>query len=231
VSSRISVVVPVLNEAPTLHAFLVDLCQCVGDCEIILADGGSDDGSVEIAREVGAVVVPSQRGRAAQMNAGARAATGEVLWFVHADSRVPPNAANAIAAALHDRQVIGGSFRLRIDLPGALFRLRDRIANVLVYFGGAALGDRGFFCRREVFEQIGGFPALEFFEDAEFHHALKRRGRVVQLREAIITSGRQYQRYGRVRTIVFYAVMMLLYSARFPIALLQRCVRAFYRRV
>lgn len=221
---RISVIVPVLDEATILRKFLVDLRQAAPNCELIVVDGGSVDGSFELARDLSDQALQSARGRALQMNAGAKRASGDVLWFIHADSTIPHSAVDAITHALSDPKIIGGSLRLRIDGAHWIYPVRDSIANLLVDLGGAALGDRGLFCRRGVFFEIGGYPDVPLLEDGEFYRALKRRGRVVQLRETIGTSSRRYKKLGPLRTTLFYALIMLLYLARVPVRMLARLV-------
>jgi rSAM/selenodomain-associated transferase 2 len=227
---RLSVIVPVLNEAAILPGFLQHLRQYAAGCEIIVVDGGSDDDSFAIAEEFADRVLQSVRGRALQMNAGANLATGDALWFVHADSVIAPSSACAIEQALGDPKCVGGCFRLRINSSRWIYRVRDAVGNVLVDLIGIALGDRGFFCRRETFLQVGGYPQIAILEDAEFYRKLKRHGRVVQLREIIRTSSRRYEALGPAPTILFYALIMLLYTARVPIGILERMVRAYMKK-
>jgi rSAM/selenodomain-associated transferase 2 len=224
---RLSVVVPVLNEEKILRAFLHHLREFAEHCEIVVVDGGSADASYEIACEMADCVMQSSRGRAAQMNAGAKVANGEVFWFVHADSLIKPSSAPAILAALEDSKVVGGCFRLRVESRRWVYRARDAIGNLLVDLTGIALGDRGFFCRRDTLFRIGGYPEIWILEDAEFYRALKRHGRVVQLREVIRTSPRRYEALGPTTTMLFYALIMLLYTVRVPIRILERLVRAY----
>src|SRR5437868_1975575 len=147
----ISIIVPVLNEAANLRAVLAQLRAASPDAQIIVVDGGSTDGGVEIARELADAVLLSDRGRAVQMNIGGKAARGDILWFVHADSIVGPSSAAAINSALLDSTNVGGCFRLRLASPKLIYRLRDTVGNFLVDITGIALGDRGFFCRRDIF--------------------------------------------------------------------------------
>ncbi len=227
---RISVIVPVLNEEKLLRPFLRHLREFAPTCEIIVVDGASGDASFEIARELSDRALQSSRGRAVQMNAGARAAVGDVFWFVHADSAITRAAVQEIEKILLDSKTVGGCFRLRIDSPRWSYRVRDVIGNLLVDLTGVALGDRGFFCRRETFVEVGGYPEISILEDAEFYRRLKLRGRVVQLHETIGTSPRRYDALGRVTTMLFYALIMSLYVARVPIRVLEKLVRRYMRR-
>lgn len=226
----ISIIVPVLNEAANLRAVLTQLQASSPGAEIIVVDGGSTDAGAEIGRELGSSVVESAPGRAFQMNAGAKAAGAEVFWFVHADSTVSPSLPGAIEAALLDWKVVGGCFRLRLESPKLIYRVRDAIGNFLVEVTGVALGDRGFFCRRNAFFAIGGFPEIPILEDAEFYRKLKQLGRVVQLPEKIGSSVRRYEALGPLPTMLFYGFIMLLYVARVPMHILQRLVRSYMKR-
>ena len=227
---RISVIVPVLNEEPILGGFLRHVRETASECEVVVVDGGSTDRSAEIGRQLSDILVSSESGRAVQMNTGAGAATGDVLWFVHADSTLPQAAPASIREALSSKDVMGGSFRLRIDSPRLIYRIRDFVGNLLVDLTGIALGDRGLFCRREVFETIGGYPLVPILEDAELCRALKKHGRTIQLSAYIGTSPRRYEALGAPVTMLFYALVMLLYCAGIPIPVLQRLVSAYMTR-
>ena len=226
----VSIIVPVLNEAANLRALLGQLRVASPDAQIIVVDGGSSDDGVEIARALADSVLQSQTGRAAQMNVGGRAAREAVLWFVHADSTVFPSLPAAINSALLDPEIVGGCFRLQLDSPKRIYRLRDAIGNFLVEITGIALGDRGFFCRRKTFLEIGGYPEIPILEDAEFYQKLKRCGRVVQLRERIGSSVRRYEALGPVPTMLFYSFVMMLYVVRTPITVLNRMVQSYVKR-
>jgi rSAM/selenodomain-associated transferase 2 len=226
----ISVIVPVLNEAVNLRALLRQLRAATPDAQIIVVDGGSTDSGVEIARELADSVLHSDRGRAVQMNMGGKAAREDTLWFVHADSIVGQSSVAAIKSALLDPKNVGGCFRLRLDSPKLIYRIRDTIGNFLVDVTGIALGDRGFFCRRDIFSEVGGYPEIPILEDAELYRKLKQRGRVVQLTEEIGSSVRRYEALGALPTMLFYGFIMLLYTVRVPIHVLERLVRSYMRK-
>ena len=225
----VSIIVPVLNEAPTIVGFLRHLRQIAPEMQVIVVDGGSDDGTREVCRD-NAEYVTAAVGRAKQMNAGAKIATGDVFWFVHADSRIAPGSLAAMARALSDERVAGGCFRLKIVPSRWIYRVRDAIGNFCVGTFAVALGDRGFFCRRDVFERVGGYPEIPLLEDAEFYRKLKRCGRVRQVREEIQTSARRYEALGPLRTVCFYGFIMTLYVLRVPLTVLERMVRLYVVR-
>ena len=221
----ISIIVPVLNEAPLIGEFLRHLGERAPDAEIVVADGGSNDGTVDLARPLADQVLATPRGRALQMNAGATAATGEVLWFLHADSLLPPTPLDDIRAALADPLLAGGCFRIRIPSSHAIYRVSDSLGNLGVDVFRIALGDHGIFCRRAAFEAVGGYPQVPVMEDAEFYRRLRRVGAVRQLRSVIQTSPRRYQRHGPYRTTLIYGLILALYTARVPIPFLSRLYR------
>jgi rSAM/selenodomain-associated transferase 2 len=226
----ISIIVPVLNEAAIIRGFLQHLRTTAPDAEIIVADGGSNDGTVELCPGLADHIVESARGRARQMNAGARVAHGKILWFLHSDSRIATNSLKAIEDMLADPQVVGGCFRLRIVPARWVYRVRDVIGDVCVNLFRIALGDRGLFCRREHFFAIGGYPAQPLLEDADFYCKLRALGRVRQVPIRIQTSARRYEALGPTRTSLFYLLIMTLYLARTKMSILEKMVRWFGSR-
>jgi rSAM/selenodomain-associated transferase 2 len=223
----LSIILPVLNEATLIRSFLLHLRTVAPAAEIIVVDGGSSDGTVSIAKPLADVLVAAPRGRASQMNAGAACARGEALWFLHADLQLPRNAAARIERVLADRRVAGGCFRLRFPPRPLIYRVSDSLGNAGVEVFGFALGDHGIFCRRAEFERLGGYPEVPILEDAEIYRALRRRGRMVQLRDEIASSPRAFQKYGPYRTTAVYFLILVLYVAGFPIGPLNRIHRWF----
>lgn len=212
---RLSVVVPALDEAGQIAATLAS-ARGPGVAEVIVVDGGSGDDTAALARAAGATVLAAERGRARQMNAGAAAATGDVLLFLHADTRLPAGFAVAVADALADPAVVGGRFDLRLepatpflDLTAALINLRSRLTRI-------ATGDQALFVRRDVFAALGGFEDLPLMEDVAFSRALKRRGRIACLRERVATSSRRWQRDGPLRTVLLMWWLRFLYWCGVP---------------
>ena len=227
----ISIVVPVLNEAALIGPFLRHLRPFGPAVEMIVVDGGSADGTLTIARPLADRVISAPRGRAAQMNAGAELASGEVLWFLHADLRVPANAIEEMKAALEDDRVAGGCFRLRYPRPEWIYRVSDSLGNLGVNVFGFALGDHGIFCRRSAFARVGGYPVVPILEDAELYRRLRAIGRMKQLGEEIVSDPRTFEKRGRYRTTAVYFLILALYVAGVPITGLNRIYRRFHRRL
>jgi GT2 family glycosyltransferase len=151
------------------------------------------------------------------MNMGTRAAHGDVLWFVHVDAEVPQGCLNEIARILEDPNVVGGYFRIRLP-QGAVYRLTDNFA----YYAGLLLrircGDHGFFCRRNAFNDLGGFPEVPLMEDVEFFRRLQRRGRVICSQKRILASPRRYETVGPVRLTLAYGLIAALYIFGVPLS-------------
>ncbi|EXI68294.1 MAG TPA: TIGR04283 family arsenosugar biosynthesis glycosyltransferase [Candidatus Accumulibacter phosphatis] len=201
-SPWLSVIVPVLDEAATISAHLAGLrgLQRQGG-ELLVVDGGSVDESARLARMLADRVLESARGRAAQMNAGADASRGEVLLFLHADTVLPPVAAELIRAAVA-AGATWGRFDVRIDGRQPLLRVVEWMMNWRSRLTGIATGDQAVFVRRDVFEHVGGFPDLPLMEDIALAKRLKRVGRPACLRPPVLTSARRWQKHGVVRTIL-----------------------------
>ncbi len=223
-ASLLSVIIPTLNEAERLPGLLRRL-RAWTNVEVLVADGGGDDGTMEIARTMGAQVLSCSRGRARQMNAGAARSTGEILWFVHADSVLPEAAATLIRETMADSTLAGGCFRLRIEGRGLAYRLCDDAGNLVVDWLPLACGDHGIFVRRSVFEAIGGFPDMPLFEDVEMYRAMRRFGRVRQLRPALVTSARRWEAHGPWRVTRTYLRLWALYLSGAGMERIERAYR------
>jgi rSAM/selenodomain-associated transferase 2 len=210
---RLSIVIPALNESANLARLLPDLATREAAAEVIVVDGGSEDDSREaVARVPEARWLATPRGRARQMNAGARASRGDVVLFLHADTMLPERAGDAIRAALADPGVVGGRFDVRLDSRRPLLAVVAWMMNQRSRLTGLATGDQGIFVRRSVLDALGGYADIPLMEDIELSRRLKRCGRVAALRLRVTTSARKWEREGVVRTIVLMWTLRLLYA-------------------
>jgi len=220
----ISIVLPALNEEAALPGTIASLAGQAGGppFEVILADGGSSDRTVATFRQLtgdwpsrghGArVAVSGRAGRAAQMNAGAAAAGGSTILFLHADTALPDGALRAVAAVMADEGVSGGGFSLSFTERGALLRLIAGWATLRSRLRHVHYGDQAPFVRRTVLDRIGGVPEMALFEDLELSRAVRRAGRVVSLPLAVGTSARRLQAGGIARTALRFAWLKLRYA-------------------
>lgn len=185
-------VVPTLQEAARIGACVAGLRRLDLD-EVVVVDGGSTDRTPDLAEDAGARVIAAPRGRGRQLLAGARAATGEVLWFVHADVRVPHDGPARIREALADDRVVGGAFRTRtVDDVAGRWRRLLRVADLRASYTGLPYGDQALFVRRDAFDAVGGYPETALFEDLELSKQLRRVGRLVILPGPVEVSGRRF---------------------------------------
>jgi rSAM/selenodomain-associated transferase 2 len=227
-ATRLSIVIPALNEAGNLARVLPDLVAHEPGAEVIVVDGGSDDDSRAVVAALPSVRWRSgPRGRARQMNDGAGAARGDVLLFLHADTALPAGAGAAIASALADPSVVGGRFDVRLDSRRPLLAVVAWMMNARSRLTSIATGDQGIFVRRAVFDALGGYRDIPLMEDVELTRRLKRRGRLAALRLRVTTSARKWEREGIVRTIVLMWTLRLLYAVGVSPARLHRW---YYRR-
>jgi rSAM/selenodomain-associated transferase 2 len=210
--SKLSIIMPVLDEgegiAATLDA-LADL-RALGT-EVIVVDGGSRDATIQRARLRSDRVISAPRGRALQMNAGAANATGDVLLFLHADTRLPRDADHVLLNGLERSGRAWGRFNVKIDgraplliLVGWLMGLRSRVT-------GIATGDQAIFARRDAFQAAGGFPEIPLMEDIALCKRLKRVSAPLCLSERVVTSGRRWEKHGVINTIVLMWRLRLAY--------------------
>jgi rSAM/selenodomain-associated transferase 2 len=206
---KLSLIMPVLNEAARIEAALraLALLRARG-VEVIVIDGGSGDGTAALAHPLVDCVLSAPRGRAAQMNAGAAAASGEALLFLHADTRLPDDADRLILDALKHRS--WGRFDVSFDDRGWL-RLVAMMMNTRSRLTGIATGDQAMFMTRAAFDRAGGFPPIALMEDVALSARLKRRGRPLCLSARVTTSGRRWRRYGLWRTILLMWGLRLRY--------------------
>jgi len=197
-----AVIIPVLNEAsqlPALFELLLPL-QRAG-CEIIFSDGGSTDGSTNLAEMAGFTVVKSERGRALQMNVGAAQASADTLLFLHADTHLPQGALRHIDVALRQSKYCWGRFDVCIAGNPFMLRIVSHMINLRSRVSGIATGDQAIFVRRSVFEHLGGFPVQPLMEDVELSKRLLGISRPACLKQCVTTSGRRWEARGIWHTI------------------------------
>jgi rSAM/selenodomain-associated transferase 2 len=199
---KLSIVMPVLDEAAEIEAVLQALAPFRKRCvEVIVADGGSRDGTADLARPLADRVVIAPRGRASQMNAGAKVATGDIFLFLHADTRLPQNADSHVQDGLAHSKRAWGRFDVRID-GGGLLRLVSLAMNCRSRLTGIATGDQAIFVTRAAFETACGFPAIALMEDVALSARLKRIGKPLALRARVTTSPRRWRKHGTLRTML-----------------------------
>ncbi len=208
--TSISIIIPALNEAQSIGETLDAAARVRGEVEVIVVDGGSADRTAEVARERGARVVTSARGRGVQMHAGALHARGDVLWFLHADTLAPADALRCIERALGDPRAVGGNFRIRFDGASGAARFLTWLYPRLRLLG-LAYGDSGFFVRRAAYERAGGFKPLPVFEDLDLLRALWRQGRFVQAESYVVTSSRRFEGRSFALTFARWSLLQGLY--------------------
>jgi rSAM/selenodomain-associated transferase 2 len=207
---RITFVVPVLNEAESIARALNALAPLrARGHEVIVVDGESEDGTADLARPLADRILVAPRGRARQMNAGARGATGDALLFLHADARLPRDADRMVLEALDAR--LWGRFDVRLDDPRALLALVGAMMNLRSRMTGIATGDQAIFVRREVFEDQGGYADIPLMEDVELSVRLRRLGRPACLRARVLVSARRWQTRGALRTVLLMWRLRLAY--------------------
>ena len=199
----LSIVMPVLNEAAGLGAALQALAPLKArGVQLIVADGGSKDGTVALAQAAGALVVDAPRGRAMQMNAGAQVASAEVLLFLHADTLLPDDADLLITQAVASGKTVWGRFDVRISGRSRLLQMVATFMNLRSRLSDIATGDQAIFMTHAAFDAVGGFPAQPLMEDIEISNRLRQLSRPACLRAKVVTSGRRWETRGVWRTVL-----------------------------
>lgn len=226
-AKRISVVIPVLNEEARLGRALEELGRIDGIGEMIVVDGGSIDRTVAIARSfAGVKVIEASRGRARQMNAGAEAAGGEVLLFLHADVSLPPDAAALIDRALDQQGAVAGAFKTWTvsDTRGSGLGFLLHLADLRSRYTSLPYGDQAIFVNARVFRDLGGYPDQPLMEDLEFSRRLKRRGKIIRVPANVIVSGRRF-----MERPIYYPVLMNLFALLYRLGVPAASLARFYR--
>lgn len=222
---RLSVVIPALDEAEALPATLAALAPLrARGHEVIVVDGGSSDGTPELAAPLADRVIAAPRGRARQMNAGAAIARGEALIFLHADTRLPGDADHRVAEALGSR--VWGRFDIAIEGRSPLLRVVAFFTTWRSRVTGIATGDQAIFVRRDAFERAGGFPDFALMEDIAFSRRMKAFSRPACLGARAVTSGRRWERHGVLRTVfLMWRLRLAFFLGAAPEELARRYAR------
>jgi rSAM/selenodomain-associated transferase 2 len=192
------VIIPTLNEAEHVAQAIASAWQC-GATEVIVADGASGDDTSNVAERQAAKVIAAPRGRAAQQNAGARAAGGDHLLFLHADNRLDGACGEQIERACGHRDFVAAAFRQRIAADGKVYRLIERGNAARVRWLRLPYGDQGILIRRDIFERLGGFPDVPIMEDVLLMRKVRKIGKVTLLPGPLFVSGRRWQAHGAIR--------------------------------
>ena len=209
---RVSIIVPMLNEAPGLPGVLAQLTELERQgCEILIVDGGSDDGSVSLAERAGFRVLASQKGRARQMNLGAAQATGDVLLFLHADTLLPEDALTTLRQSMQKTAAVWGRFDVLIDGAHPMLRVIATLMNHRSRWTGIATGDQAIFVTRKAFEAVGGYPDQPLMEDVELSNRLRALARPACIPTPVRTSGRRWESRGVGRTVLLMWLLRWAY--------------------
>jgi rSAM/selenodomain-associated transferase 2 len=196
---QLGIVVPTLNEEQYLATLLESVRSLSISTDVVVADGGSGDETGTVAERMGARVIRCEPGRARQMNAGAEAALGDWLCFLHADVQLPAAARDDLVRTVTADADDAAVWRLAIDAKGTWFRVLEFGARLRDRLGGLPYGDQGLLVRRRVFEDVGGFPDIPLMEDVAMVRILRRRGRLLRLSSSVVVSARRWQREGALR--------------------------------
>jgi rSAM/selenodomain-associated transferase 2 len=220
----VSIVIPVLDEEAEIVDALTALAPFRARAvEVIVADGGSRDRTADLARPLCDRIIAAPRGRALQMNAGAAAARGKILIFLHADTRLPPDADRLVAVAIAQSGRDWGRFDVRIAGGHVLFPMISAAMNLRSRLTGIATGDQAIFVTRQAFAVAGAFPYIPLMEDIAFSRRLKGHGAPICLRHHVLTSGRRWQKHGVLRTILLmWRLRLAFFLGADPEALAQR---------
>ncbi len=207
---KLSVIIPTLNEASGIVSTLMPLQSWREQGhEIIIADGGSQDKTLSLAQPLSDNIINAPKGRAQQMNAGAANASGDVLLFLHADTRLPDNAPELISNALHNTQ--WGRFDVTLSGHHFMFRIVEFMMNTRSRLTGIATGDQAIFIKRDLFEKEHGFANIPLMEDIEISKRLKKIFRPACIKERLVTSSRRWEQYGIAKTILLMWRLRLAY--------------------
>jgi rSAM/selenodomain-associated transferase 2 len=207
----ISIIIPTLNEETHIAKALTHALKLKGNFEILVVDGGSNDRTLEIVKDFPRVQrLDAPKGRALQMNLGARQAEGDVLVFLHADTILPQETYASIGQLCKAKETVGGSFRLVVDDPNPIFKVYTWCSRWNLEF--FTYGDHALFIKKSVFDTITGFKPIPFMEDVEIQHRLRREGRFKKSKLAVVTSGRRFQKNGLIFQITVDFLLVMLFK-------------------
>jgi rSAM/selenodomain-associated transferase 2 len=207
----ISVIIPVLNEASNIENTLTHLLV-EKDIELIVVDGGSKDRTQEIVKNLGLqLFICHESGRAKQMNLGAERATGDILLFLHADTKLPQRFQQSIEAAFQNDRIVAGAFNLHIDSQIFSLRIIEWLVRVRSHLCSLPYGDQAIFIKRDLFMKIGGFANLPIMEDFELIQRLQSFGKIAIVSESVVTSARRWQKLGVWRTTAINQIVIIGY--------------------
>ncbi|GJL77884.1 MAG: glycosyl transferase family 2 [Nitrospinaceae bacterium] len=212
---KISVIIPTLNEALILSQTLTEINRH-SPHEVIIADGGSQDGTLAIAETFGSRILTGPPGRALQMNAGAEIATGDALLFLHADSRVEAKSYQRMVDVMQQGNRLGGAFSLAIESEKPSLKLISTLATLRSKYLNLVYGDQAIFVKTCVFREMGGFSSIPICEDLDFFRRLKQKGPIVLLEEKALTSARRWRTEGIAFTTLRNMIIAALFLLGFP---------------
>jgi rSAM/selenodomain-associated transferase 2 len=217
----VSVIVPIFNEEEMLHVRSKVFQELARVTALIFVDGKSTDRSTDIAASYSRVV-SSERGRARQMNAGAREAVGDILFFLHADNTVASETINSIEKEIRQNGVVGGCLTQRIESERPFFRFIEWQGNNRARRTKVFYGDQGIFVRKDVFERLGGFPDVPIFEDVLFTQKLRQAGKTTVLPDKIRVSARRWEKRGIFRTTLMFNTLLIMFKLGYPLEKIKR---------
>ena len=217
----VSIIIPTLDEAAILERTLSEVSGYFPH-ELIVTDGGSRDATLDIARKFTSRIVQSRPGRALQMNAAAREATGALLLFLHADSRIDGTSYAKMVEVMENVRLVGGAFSLAIESDDYFLQMISALATLRARYFLLVYGDQAIFVRKAIFKDMGGFPSLPICEDLEFYRQLKKTGPVILLNEKAYTSGRRWVTEGVFLTTARNILIATLFLMGFPPRILSK---------